>query len=69
LARAAASSVDSSEATSAFRDAASGRGNPAGGIMPARTLRITFSHTSACAATLVSSGASSARSPVFSRWL
>ena len=42
---------------------------PAGGIMPARTFRMTFSQTSACAATFDRSGASSASSPVFSRWL
>ena len=36
------------------RSAGSGRGSPAGGIMPARSLRTTFSHSCACAATSAS---------------
>src|SRR5690242_3993882 len=44
--------------------AGSGRGIPAGGIMPALTFRITFSQRSACAAMSVRSACSSDSSPV-----
>src|SRR5258707_833270 len=44
----------------------SGRGRPAGGIAPVRSLRITFSHTSALAGTFAKSILSSIRPAVFS---
>ena len=37
--------------------------------MPPRTLRITFSHTSACAGDVGQLTSSSVRPPVFKRWL
>ena len=61
--------VVSSQATKPSRVAASGRGMPAGGIAPVRTLRMTFSQAPASAGTRDRSSVSSARPPVFSRWL
>ena len=55
-----------SQATSAARAAASGAGDPCGGIIPTRTLRTTFSQTSGAAAMLAVSMLSSAETPVFS---
>ena len=48
---------------------ASGRGMPLGGIMPVRSLRTTFSHTSTSEPTCVRPSASSDRPPVFARGL
>ena len=47
----------------------SGRGAPGGGIIPARTFRITFSQSSALAGTSARSTLSSIRPPVLSRSL
>ena len=49
--RPSASSSFSSQPTSASRASVAGRGSPTGGIMPARSLRITSSHSAGCAAT------------------
>src|SRR5947199_3197653 len=45
--------------------ALSGLGIPSGGIAPARTLRITFSHISACAGTFERSAVSSVKPAIF----
>ena len=49
------------------RAAGAGFGAPSGGIMPVRSLRTTFSHTSACPSTPRRSSPSSARPPLFAR--
>src|SRR4051794_25996398 len=66
----AASIFASSVSTNALIVAASGRRAPGGGIMPARSLRIIFSVTSACSVTLLASNPASTRSPdfIFSLW-
>ena len=46
-----------------------GRGMPAGGIWPPRTLRMTFSQVSAPAGMFDIDIVSSARPPVLARWL
>jgi hypothetical protein len=48
--------------------ARSGRRAPSGGIAPLRTFRTTFSHI-AVGRGIVRAGSSSARPPVFARWL
>ena len=68
-ASAALSIVVSRCATSASSAACAGRGMPDGGIMPARTFRMTFSHTSAPAGMFASRSVSSTSPPVFARSL
>src|SRR5688572_20217457 len=63
LTAAARSIVVSRCATNASSVAASGRGIPAGGIIPARTFRITFSHISAWLGMSLRSACSSDSSP------
>ena len=53
LARAAASSAVSNSVVTFAYVALSGRGRPAGGISPVRSLRATFSHKSACSTDVV----------------
>ena len=60
-----ASIVVSSALTSASCVGASGRGDSGGGIMPACSLRIIFSATSAFCAACATSNAASDRPPVF----
>ena len=68
-AAAARSSADSSAAVKVSAAARSGRGRPAGGIWPARSLRTTFSSVSACAPTRARSTWSSSSSAVRRRSL
>src|ERR1017187_4619209 len=63
------SSASSSHLTNDDAAAPAGRGMPAGGIWPGRTLRTTFSNTSALPPTWVKSNASSETPPVFISWL
>jgi hypothetical protein len=55
LTSAARSTVASSVVVNCVRIGASGRFAPAGGIIPARSLRIIFSVVSACSAALATS--------------
>ena len=68
-AAAARSIVASTVAASPSSVARSGRGALAGGIMPVRTLRTTFSHTCGSCPACATVSPSSARPPVFSRVL
>ena len=68
-ARAARSSCDVSEPRSACLSASGGAGMPGGGIMPARTLRTTFSHVSLWAPTSDRSIFSRISPPLFAREL
>ena len=63
------SSADSIEVVNVARAATLGFGAPSGGIMPVRSLRTTFSHTSACPSTFTGSRPSSARPPLLTRAL
>ncbi len=49
--------------------AASGRFAPAGGIMPARSLRMIFSTTSGCSCARIALNPASERPPAFARSL
>ena len=69
FAAAASSSERSSQDTNPSAAAWSGRGTPGGGIIPPRTLRTTFSHTSASPARCARSMVSNVRLAVFARWL
>ena len=68
-AAAARSSADVSAAVNVSTASRSGRGRPAGGICPARSLRTTFSSVSAWAPTRSRSTRSSSRSAVRRRSL
>ncbi len=60
---------DSSAEVSASIVAASGRREPAGGIMPARSLRIIFSMTSGCSWAFIALKSASTRPPALPRAL
>jgi hypothetical protein len=65
----ARSRLASSDDATLSTTAGSGRGRPAGGIAPVRSLRTIFSKTSVWSLTAATSNVSSASPPAFMRWL